>query len=74
MAEDITLDEKFRGLDVALNKLQRTIEAGGVVPDEMFDEFLEAAQAYRADPEYRALLGSAGADITATTSGSSVRS
>jgi hypothetical protein len=58
MAEDITLDEKFRRLDAALNKLQRTIEAGGSGVNDMIEEFLEAAQAYRNDPDYRALLAS----------------
>jgi hypothetical protein len=61
MAEDFTLDEKLRRFDVALNKLQRTVEAGQVVPDEIFNEFLDAAQAYRTDPDYRALLGTLGA-------------
>ncbi|MGB8800719.1 MAG: hypothetical protein WCC97_08530 [Candidatus Acidiferrales bacterium] len=62
MAEDITLDEKLRRFDVALDLLQQTIEAGGVVPDEIFNDFLVAAEEYRKDPEYRALLGSAGID------------
>jgi hypothetical protein len=57
MAEDITLDEKFRRLDAALDELQRTVEAGGVVPDEIFNEFLTAAEEYRQDPEYRAAVG-----------------
>jgi len=57
MAEGITLDEKLRRFDAALNKLERTVEAGGVVPDEIFNEFLMAAEEYRKDPEYRALLG-----------------
>jgi hypothetical protein len=61
MADDISLEEKLRKFDVALDKLQRTVEAGGVVPDEIFSEFLMAAEEYRKDPEYRALLGSAGA-------------
>jgi hypothetical protein len=39
--------------------LQRTIEVGGSGVTDMMDEFLEAAQAYRNDPDYRALLGSA---------------
>jgi hypothetical protein len=57
MAEDITFDEKLRRFDAAMDKLQRTIEAGGSGVNGMMDEFLEAAQAYRKDPEYRALLG-----------------
>jgi hypothetical protein len=57
MADDISLEEKLQRFDVALDKLGRTVEAGGVVPDEMFNEFLEAAQAFRNDPEYKALLG-----------------
>jgi hypothetical protein len=61
MADDISLEGKLRKFDVALDKLQRMVEASGVVPDEMFNEFLEAAQAYRNDPEYKALLGPTGA-------------
>jgi hypothetical protein len=57
MVEDISLDEKFQRLDAALNKLQRTIEVGGSGVNDMTDEFLEATQAYRNDPDYRALLG-----------------
>jgi|BogFormECP03_OM2_1039629.scaffolds.fasta_scaffold00177_6 hypothetical protein len=60
MAEDITLDEKLRRFDVALDLLQQTIEAGGVVPDEIFNEFLVAAENYRSDARYKALSGSAG--------------
>lgn len=60
MAEDITLDEKLRKFDVALGKLQRTVEASGVVPDEIFNEFLMAADNYRSDMRYKALLGSVG--------------
>jgi hypothetical protein len=37
MADDISLEEKLRQFDVALDKLQRTVEAGGAVPDEMFN-------------------------------------
>jgi hypothetical protein len=59
MAEDITPAEKLRRFDVALDTLQRTVEAGGVVPDETLEDFLEAAQAYRTEPDYRKLLGSA---------------
>jgi len=62
MADDISLEEKLRQFDVALDKLQRTVEAGGAVPDEMFNEFLMAAQEYRKDSNYRALLGSASDD------------
>ena len=57
MAEDITLDEKLRRFDVALDLLQQTIEAGGVVPDEIFNEFLVAAEEYRSDARYKALWG-----------------
>ena len=57
MADDISLEEKLRKFDMALDKLQRTVEAGGVVPDEIFNEFLMVAEEYRKDPEYRALLG-----------------
>lgn len=57
MAEDITLDEKLRRFDVALNKLHITVEASASVPDEIVNEFLTAAEEYRKDPEYRALLG-----------------
>ena len=46
MAEDISLEEKLRKFDVALDKLQRTVEAGGVVPGEILDEFLMAAENY----------------------------
>jgi hypothetical protein len=57
MAEDITLEEELQRFDAALDKLQRTVAAGGVVPDEIFDEFLEAAENYRSDMRYKALLG-----------------
>ena len=60
MAEDITLDEKERRFDEALDKLQRTVEAGGGVLNETLDEFLEAAENYRGDMRYKALLGSVG--------------
>jgi hypothetical protein len=59
MAEDITLEEKLRRFDAALDTLQRTVEAGGVVPDGTLEDFLEAAQAYRTEPDYRMRLGSA---------------
>jgi hypothetical protein len=57
MAEDITLEEKLRRFDAALDNLQRTVKAGAAVPDEIFSEFLVAAEEFRKDPEYRALLG-----------------
>jgi hypothetical protein len=62
MAEDITLKEKERRFDAALDQLQRTVEGGGVVPDEIVNEFLIAAQNHRSDTRYKALLGSAGKD------------
>jgi len=62
MAEDITLDEKLRRFNAALDKLQRTVEAGGGVLNETLDDFLEAAENYRSDVRYKALLGSAGND------------
>jgi hypothetical protein len=36
------------------------VEAGAAVPDEIFDEFLEAAENDRTDTRYKALLGSVG--------------
>ena len=57
MAEDLTLDEKFRRLDAALDKLQQAMETGGGGLNETMDEFLEAAPAYRNDPDYKALMG-----------------
>jgi hypothetical protein len=65
MAEDISLEEKLQRFDAALNKLQRTIEGGGSGVNDMMGEFLEAAEEYRKDPEYRAPWGCAGADLTA---------
>jgi hypothetical protein len=62
MAEDITVDEKLRRFDAALDKLQQTVEAGAGVPDETFNEFLVAADNYRTDTRYKALLGSASND------------
>ena len=57
MADDISLEEKLQRFDAALDKLQRTVEAGGVVPDETFAEFLAAGNDYRTDPRYDASLG-----------------
>jgi hypothetical protein len=57
MADDISLEEKLQRFDVALDLLQRTVEAGGVVPDEIFNDFLDAAEEFRKDPQYRAVLG-----------------
>jgi len=74
MAEAITLEEKERRFDEALDKLQRSFDAGGGVPDEIFNEFLVAAENYRSDARYKALLGSAGADATAMTSRSPIPS
>ncbi len=58
MADVIAFDERERRFDAALDKLQRMADAGGGVPDETMDEFLEAAQDYRRDTRYKALLGS----------------
>lgn len=55
MAEDITLEEKLRRFDAALDKLQRMVEADSVVPEEVFSEFLMAAENYRSDIRYKAL-------------------
>jgi hypothetical protein len=60
MADDITLEEKLRRFDAALEKLQRMVEADSVVPDEVFNEFLMAAENYRSDMRYKELLGSFG--------------
>jgi hypothetical protein len=62
MAEDITLEEKERRFDTALDKLQQTVDASGSVLNEMLDVFLEAADNYRIDKRYKALLGSGGND------------
>jgi hypothetical protein len=62
VVEDITLEEKERRFDTALDNLQRTVEAGGGVLNETLDEFLEAADDYRRDMRYKSLLGSASND------------
>jgi hypothetical protein len=62
MAENITLEEKERRLDAALDKSQRTLEAGGGVLNGTLDEILEAANGYRSDKQYKALLGADGED------------
>lgn len=54
MADDITLGEKERRFDEALNKLQRTVDAGIGVLVETLDEFLGAPDARRQDPRYKA--------------------
>jgi hypothetical protein len=59
MADGISLEEKLQRFDAALDKLARTVEAGGGVLNETLDEFLEAAGKYRSDARYKALLGSA---------------
>jgi hypothetical protein len=59
MAEDITLEEKLRRFDAALDKLQRMVEADSVVPEEVFNEFLMATEHYRSDMRYKALSGPA---------------
>jgi hypothetical protein len=59
MAEDITLEVKLRRFDAALDKLQRMVEADNVVPEEVFSEFLMAAENYRSDIRYKALSGPA---------------
>jgi hypothetical protein len=56
MTEEIALEEKERRLNEALDRLQRTVDAGGGVPDETFAEFLAAADDYRKDLRYKALL------------------
>jgi len=56
MAEDITLEEKLRRFDAALDKLQRMVEADSFVPDQVFNEFLMAAESYRSDMRYEAQL------------------
>jgi hypothetical protein len=62
MADDITLEEKERRFDAALDKLQRTVDAGGGVLNETLEEFLEAADNYRSDTRYKAMFGSASND------------
>jgi hypothetical protein len=62
MAEAIAPDEKQRRFDAALDELQRTAEAGGVVPAEIFNEFLMAAQNDRSDTRYKTLLEAVGKD------------
>ncbi len=62
MARDITLDEKERRCDAALDKLQRTVEEGGGALNETIDEFLGGADDYRRDMRYKALLGSVSND------------
>jgi hypothetical protein len=42
-AGDITLDEKERRCDAALDKFQRTVEEGGGALNETIDEFLGGA-------------------------------
>jgi hypothetical protein len=56
MIEEITLEEKEHRFNDALGRLQRTLEAGTGVPDEVFEEFLAAADDYRKDLRYKALL------------------
>lgn len=56
MIEEITLEEKERRLNDALDRLQRAVEAGGAVPHETFAEFLAAADDYWKDLRYKALL------------------
>jgi hypothetical protein len=56
MLEEITLEEKERRFNDALDRLKRTLEAGTDVPDETFEEFLAAADDYRKDLSYKALL------------------
>ncbi len=62
MADDISLEEKLRRFDAALDKLQRMVEADSVVPEDVFNEFLMAAENYRSDMRYKELLGSASND------------
>jgi hypothetical protein len=49
MIEEITLEEKERRFNEALDRLQRTVDAGGGVSDETMAEFLAAADDYRKD-------------------------
>ena len=56
MLEEIGLEEKERRFNDALDSLQRTVEAGRGVPDETLAQFLAAADDYRKDLLYKALL------------------
>jgi hypothetical protein len=56
MIEEIPLQEKERRLNEALDRLQRTVDAAGGVPDETFAEFLAAADDYRKDLRHKASL------------------
>jgi hypothetical protein len=62
MANHITLTEKERRFDEALEKLQRTVEAGDGVAGETLNEFLEAAENHRRVMRYKALLAPANND------------
>lgn len=54
MIEEIPLEEKERRFNEALDRLQRTVDAGGGVPDGTLVELLAAAAAYRKDLRYKA--------------------
>lgn len=56
MIEGIPLQEKERRLNEALERLQRTVDAGGGVPDETLAEFLAAADDYRKNLPHNASL------------------
>jgi hypothetical protein len=62
MAEESTVEEKLQRFDAALDKLQLTVELGAGVPHEILNQFLAAAEIYRSDMRYKALLGSAGSN------------
>jgi hypothetical protein len=62
----IAFDERLRRFDAALDNLQRTLDTGSGVPDEILNEFLEAAHDYRSDMQYMALLASTGNDSDRT--------
>ncbi len=62
MADHITLAEKERRFDEALEKSQRTVEAGYDVAGETRNEFLEAAENDPSDMRYKALWGPANND------------
>jgi len=62
VADDVTLDERERRFGAALDKLKRTVEARGGVPNETLDEFLKAVETDRCDKRYESLLGTAGSN------------
>ena len=60
MAKEITLEQKERRFNNALDELQRAVEAASGVPDETFAEFLAAADEYRKDLRCKASLALCG--------------